>query len=93
MNCPLCQRDCPESILQRHHLQTRRKDKTFTELICRECHKTIHGLWSNADLRDGTKNLDNVEGLLENETFLKALRHICKVPPGAYMKMRQSKRR
>jgi len=31
MICPLCERDCPDSIMQRHHLRTRRKDKAEVE--------------------------------------------------------------
>lgn len=66
MRCPLCERDCPENLFERHHLQTRRADKKDTESICRDCHKTIHGLFSNTELRNSALGVDSVEGLLAN---------------------------
>lgn len=91
IECPLCQRECPSSIMEKHHLQTRRKDKADTELICRECHKTIHGLFTNTQLRDPSLSLDTVEGLLENGQFVKAVKFIAKLRPGKRMKMKASK--
>jgi hypothetical protein len=89
MNCPLCLRE--DIRFENHHLQTKRKDKSDTEKICIECHKTIYGLFTHQQLRDDHLGLDVIEGLLENETFAKALTFIKKVPPGAYMPMRQAK--
>ena len=91
--CPLCDRECPESIIQRHHLKTRRKDRHDIEKICRECHRTIHGLFSIKELRDSSQSLDTVEGLLSNPEFSKALSFIRKLPPGQGIRMRKSKRR
>ena len=91
--CPLCKRECPSNIMEKHHLQTRRKDKADTELICRECHKTIHALWTNTELRDAHLGLDTVEGLLEQERFLKAVKYIAKLTPGQRMKMSESNHR
>jgi len=79
--------------MEKHHLQTRRKDKADTELICRECHKTIHGLWANTELRDDRLGLDTVEGLLEQDQFTKAVKFIAKLTPGKRMKMKESKRK
>ena len=79
--------------MQRHHLRTKREDKALVERICRDCHKTIHGLWTNPELRDPTRDLDTVEGILGQETFKRALTHIQRLTPGAYMRMRQAKRR
>jgi hypothetical protein len=79
--------------MQRHHLWTRRKSKTSTERICRECHKTVHGLFSHKQLRDSQSGLNSLEGLLENEQFQKALAFIRRVPPGEYMRMKQARGR
>jgi len=76
--------------MEDHHLQTRRKDKNATQEICRECHKTIHGLFSQRELRDPRLGLDSVEGLLGNENMQKAVGFIRKLAPGAQMKMRQA---
>lgn len=79
--------------MEHHHLQTRRKDKGVIELICRECHKTIHGLWTNPQLRDSRLELDTVDGLRRDDRFNKAISFIRKIKPGEYMKMRESRNR
>ena len=89
--CPLCEREDDALLLEKHHLKTKRVDKEETELMCKECHKTIHGLFKQEDLRNPILELDSIEGLLKNKRFLKAVGHIKKVIPGSFMKMRQSK--
>ena len=88
--CPLCERSGEALAMEGHHRKTNRKDKKDTKKICQECHKTIHGLYANTQLRNPALGLDTLEGLLENEKFKKALGHIKKLAPGAYMRMRQS---
>lgn len=90
--CPLCKRECPDGLMERHHLETRRESDD-TEEICRECHKTIHGLFSNTMLRNPKLNLDSIEGLLSNERFYKAVKFIRKLEPGEKMKMRDSRKK
>lgn len=63
------------------------------ERICRECHKTIHGLFTHAELRDAQLGLDSIEGLLSNDRFRNALDHIRKLAPGAYMRMHRARGR
>jgi len=91
LECPLCDRACPDNWLEDHHLKTRRKDKHDTKLMCKDCHKTIHGLFSNRALRDKRTGLDTIEGLLENPRFQAALVFIKKLTPGTFMKMRRAK--
>lgn len=93
MTCPLCDRDVPETLLQRHHLKTKRKDKAAIEKVCRECHKTIHGLFPHKELRDPRTGLDTLEGIREHPEFQKAVQFIRKVRPGSFMRMRSAKRR
>jgi hypothetical protein len=81
MTCPLCEREVPCAIMERHHLRT-----------CRECHKTIHGLFTREALRDPRNALDTVAGLLANPQFARALRFIRTVPPGGFMKMKERNR-
>lgn len=90
--CPLCKRECPERLMQRHHLETRRESNE-TEEVCRECHKTIHGLFSNTMLRDPRLNLNSIDGLLSNERFYKAVKFIRKLEPGNTMRMRDSRKK
>ena len=89
MQCPLCKREGVH--LEAHHLKTRRVDRFDTVDICVECHKTIHGLFTNPDLRDPTNNLDTLAGLRDNPRFRKALRHIKKLTPGSFMKMKRAR--
>ncbi|MEO0604934.1 MAG: HNH endonuclease [Myxococcota bacterium] len=89
--CPLCEREGEELVLTRHHLKTRRKDKHEVELICSPCHKTIHALFDNPELRDETRGLDTVEGLRENPEFAKALAFIAKQPVGRRVRVAQRK--
>jgi 5-methylcytosine-specific restriction protein A len=78
--------------MESHHLKTRRKDKGDTESICRECHKTIHALWTNPEIRDPRTGIDTIEGLMESDRFKKAVGFIRKVRPGASISSKQSNR-
>ncbi len=93
LRCPLCTRDVPARRMQRHHLQTRGKDRHDVELICADCHATIHGLFSNQELRDEARELDTVEGLLANEAFARAARFWAKVSPHRSPRKRPSRDR
>jgi len=88
MFCPMCQQDdIPQHRMSNHHLKTRAKDKHDTELLCRACHKTIHGLFTNKELRDSKLGLDTIEGLRAHPQIQSALRFIKKIPPGTRIKM------
>lgn len=78
--------------MEDHHLRTRREGEEVAQ-ICRECHKTIHGLFKHRELRDERTGLATVEGLRENDRFAKALTFIRKVSPGEFMRMRESRAR
>lgn len=90
--CPLCERTCPPRLLERHHLRTRKKDRDDVELICRQCHRTVHALFTNAELRDPAFGADTVEGLLEKSEFSQALTFIRKQPPETYQRVHGSER-
>jgi len=61
--------------------------------VCEACHRQIHALFSNTELRDSRLELDTLEGLLENERFQKALRFIRKLPTGQSLSVRESRGR
>lgn len=90
-HCPLCSRSDDNLQMEKHHLETRRENKENVESICRECHKQIHGLFSQREIRDPRLKLDTVEGLLENEKFNNAVSFIKKIEPGTFMKMKEAK--
>ncbi|MBU0551022.1 HNH endonuclease [Myxococcota bacterium] len=91
MDCPLCERDCPEALMEAHHLKTRRVDKADTELICQACHRTIHALFTHHELRRTA--LGTIEGLRADERFIKAVGFIQRANPQTRLKVRASKRR
>lgn len=87
--CPLCNRsDVP---FERHHLKTHRKDADDMEKICGDCHKAIHRLFSNTELRTSRFGVDSIEGLLSNEHFLKIVEFIKKLSKGKRLDMKRGK--
>jgi len=86
--CPLCARACPRTLLTRHHIKTRKIDKHDVELICRDCHKTIHALFDN---RQVAREFNSVDALLANADFAKALAFIRKQPPGSSVRVRSAR--
>ena len=94
MFCPMCQQDdIPQHRMSDHHLKTRAKDKHDTALICAACHKTIHTLFSNKELRDEKLGLDTVKGLQANPKVRKALVFIRKQRPGKRIKAKLPRER
>jgi len=82
MICPICERDCPDKFMSAHHLRTRKADKWLTEMLCRDCHKYIHALFTNKELADKNSDLHTIEGLMAREEFAKAVKFIRTIPPG-----------
>ncbi|MFC7132850.1 MULTISPECIES: hypothetical protein [Salinibaculum] len=68
--CALCQRVVPDEripdpqVVQEHHLVPENRKDSPTVLLCRPCHKQIHALFSNAELRE---EYDTIEALREAE--------------------------
>lgn len=78
--------------MQRHHLQTRRKDRHDIELICSDCHRSIHALFTNTDLRNEALDLQSVEGLLAHEHFAKHVKFIRRADPNGRVQTKTSRR-
>lgn len=93
MTCPLCERDCPDARMQRHHLQTRRKDRFDVERICSDCHRAVHALFTNAELRDPELGLDSVDGLLADASFARHVAFVRTVPAHRRVRMARARRR
>jgi len=81
-HCPICERDDPRLRMSAHHLRTRKADKVLTERLCRECHSTVHRMFTNKELADPSLGLDSVEGLLANPEYAKAVAFHRKLEPG-----------
>ena len=89
--CPLCLRPIPPDVPQsRHHLIPKLKGGRGGEtvLLHHICHKTIHKVFTNAELaRFG----DDRARLLENEELAKFLRWIGDKPPDFHAPVRRSR--
>jgi len=84
--CPLCERPVEDpNFLSDHHLIPRSRGGRTTETICLDCHKQIHAMYSNKQLKD---NLNSVEALLADSQFDKFAVWIAKRPFGATAKAR-----
>ena len=90
VRCPLCERDCPRGMMQKHHLQTRKVDRFDTELICADCHGHIHAFFGNRHI---AAELATIEALQAHEGFAKALSFIRKQAPGSRVRVREAKRK
>ncbi|MDS0474398.1 hypothetical protein [Natrinema sp. 1APR25-10V2] len=62
--CALCRRIVPNEriddpqVVQEHHLRPEERATSPTVLLCRPCHKQIHALFTNDELRDGYDTID-----------------------------------
>lgn len=88
MPCLFCER---ELTLTKHHLLPREfgGDEEHIVLICSDCHRQIHALYTNKEL---ALRLSTVEALRQDETFSKFLKFIKKQAPTKKMKVSKSHR-
>ncbi len=75
--CALCRRIVPDEALddpqavQEHHLQPEERAESPTVMLCRPCHKQIHALFTNEELRedydtvDSLRSADHLQGYLD----------------------------
>jgi len=56
--CGLCRRQIPDEritdpqVIQEHHLWPERRAESPTVMLCRPCHKQVHALFTNDELRE-----------------------------------------
>lgn len=88
MKCALCERDL--DALTEHHLTPRSKLKkgetTPTIFICSACHRQIHALFSNEQLRD---DFNSVERLRDEPRMQRFLRWVRKQDPNKRVRVRR----
>lgn len=75
--CALCRRIIPDEALedpqavQEHHLRPEARAESPTVSLCRPCHKQIHALYTNEELRedydtiDALRSADRLQGYLD----------------------------
>ncbi|MFB6300016.1 MAG: hypothetical protein ABEH65_07115 [Halobacteriales archaeon] len=74
--CALCRRQFPTEriddpqLIQEHHLVPERRAESPTVLLCRPCHKQIHALFTNDELRS---DYDTIEALRDADRLAEYL--------------------
>lgn len=64
--CALCRRIVPDEripdpqVVQEHHLRPEERAESPTVMLCRPCHKQIHALFTNEELRE---SYDTIQAL------------------------------
>ena len=74
--CPLCKR--PMIHKSKHHFVPKCRGGKATKLICSDCHRTIHSLFTNKQLESTYNTIDS---LLNDERFKKAVAFLAKQDP------------
>lgn len=88
--CELCERE--GVILTKHHLLPREEGgkEEHIAMICPDCHKHIHALYTNKEL---ALRLDTLYKLKEDPQISKYLKFIKKQPPTKLVKVKKSSSR
>jgi 5-methylcytosine-specific restriction protein A len=75
--CALCRRVISDNqisdpqVMQEHHLQPEHRAESPTVMLCRPCHKQIHAVYTNEELRadydtiDALRDADRLQGYIE----------------------------
>ncbi|TYL37866.1 hypothetical protein CV102_14130 [Natronococcus pandeyae] len=75
--CALCQRIVPDEkiddpqVVQEHHLRPERRAESPTVMLCRPCHRQIHAVFANEELRetydtiDALQSADRLQGYID----------------------------
>lgn len=65
--CALCQRVVPDEkiddpqVVQKHHLRPERRAESPTVMLCRPCHRQIHAVFTNEELREAYDTIDALQ--------------------------------
>jgi 5-methylcytosine-specific restriction protein A len=65
--CALCRRTIPDEriddpqVVQEHHLRPEERADSPTVMLCRPCHKQIHALFTNEELREEYDTIDTLQ--------------------------------
>lgn len=66
--CALCRRVIPDEqivdpqVVQEHHLRPEERATSPTVMLCRPCHKQIHALFTNEELREDYDTIEALRG-------------------------------
>ena len=78
--CALCRRVVPDGaiedpqVVQEHHLRPEERATSPTVMLCRPCHKQIHALFTNEELREGYDTAEKLREADELQEYLAWIR-------------------
>jgi len=78
--CALCRRRVPGERLedtravQEHHLRPERRAESPTVTLCRPCHKQVHALFTNEELREDYDTVERLRGADRLQDYLSWIR-------------------
>ncbi|ELY51706.1 hypothetical protein [Natronolimnohabitans innermongolicus] len=83
--CALCRRVVPDEriddpqVVQEHHLRPEERASSPTVLLCRPCHKQIHAVFSNDELRDEYDTIASLRAANRLQAYLEWIRNTRKL--------------
>lgn len=83
--CALCRRVIPDEriadpqVVQEHHLRPEERADSPTVMLCRPCHKQVHALFTNEELRADYTTADSLRSADRLQEYLKWIRGTAKL--------------
>lgn len=78
--CALCRRVIPDEqirdphVSQEHHLRPEQRAESPTVMLCRPCHKQIHAVFTNEELRADYDTVDALQAAERLHGYLEWIR-------------------
>ena len=88
--CPICERETPEALIEKHHTTPKSKGGKKTERVCINCGDMIHKLIPLNELK---KTYNSIEALKEHPEIQKWVAWAKKRPQNFSVCMARKKRR
>jgi hypothetical protein len=88
--CPICLHAYRPDRMNKHHLVPKSRKGKITIVICRNCHRQIHAVYSEKELE---RNFGTLEALLAAEQLQSWIAWVRKRKPGSRVTTRMSKRK
>ncbi|MGE5608960.1 MAG: HNH endonuclease [Bacillota bacterium] len=76
LQCALCQRHVPPTLITLHHLTPKQKGGKAEHRtpLCKPCHKQLHAIFSNTELANVYPTIDSLQAAPQLQPFLKWIR-------------------
>ncbi len=78
--CGLCLRVIPNEaitdpqVVQEHHLRPEERSTSPTVMLCRPCHKQVHAVFTNKELRADYDTVESLRGATRLEEYISWIR-------------------